>query len=164
MEMKNLEIREYPDKILLCKSQEIEKITEEERVLFNNMLFTMRSLQGIGLAAPQVGISKKLFVADIGEGPLVLANPEIIKVKGKDRMEEGCLSAPGVLVNVERAQEVIIQGLDEQGKIVEVQAKGLLARVILHEIDHLNGKLIINYMNFLKRLKFKLCSKKSPKN
>ena len=161
---KILEIKTYPDKILCVRSQPLEKITEREMELFQDMLSTMRQSSGVGLAAPQVGISKRLIVADIGEEPLRLANPEVLKAKGKDKMEEGCLSVPGPLVNIERPYEIIVTGLNEKGKMVEIKVKGLLARVILHEIDHLNGKLIIDHMNPLEKVKFKLCSKKSPKS
>jgi len=162
--MKLLEIRKYPEQILRKKSENIERITEKETALFEDMLCTIRNSSGLGLAAPQVGINKRIIVTDIGEVPLKLANPEVLKVKGKDAMEEGCLSVPGTLVNIERPDEVVVRGLNEKGKIVEVEAKGLLARVLLHEIDHLNGRLIIDYMSFLKKLKFRLCSNKSPRN
>ncbi len=157
---KILEIKKYPDKVLQKKCQAVEEIAEKELELFNNMLCTMRSFSGIGLAAPQIGVNQKLIVAHVGEEPLRLANPELIQIKGKDKMEEGCLSVPGTLVNIERPYEVIVKGLNEKGKVVEVKAKGLLARVLLHEIDHLKGKLIIDYMSFLQKLKFKIGSKK----
>lgn len=153
-----LDIKKYPEKILRGKCQAVEKISQKERELFQDMLYTMRQSSGIGLAGPQVGINQRLIVADIGEGPVKLANPEVIEIKGKDKMEEGCLSVPGALIKIERAQELIVKGLDEEGKSVEVKAKGLLARVLLHEIDHLNGKLILDYMNFLQKIKFKLDS------
>ena len=156
--MKILDVKKYPEKILREKCQAVEKITEREIELFENMLFTMRHLSGIGLAGPQVDINQRLIVADIGEGPIKLADPQVIGIKGKDKMEEGCLSVPGALVKIERPEEIIITGLNEEGKYVEIKAKGLLARVLLHEIDHLNGKLILDYMNFLQRIKFKLDS------
>ncbi len=156
--MKILDVKKYPEKILREKCQAVEKITEREIELFENMLFTMRHLSGIGLAGPQVDINQRLIVADIGEGPIKLADPQVIEIKGKDKMEEGCLSVPGALVKIERPQELTIAGLNEEGKYVEIKAKGLLARVLLHEIDHLNGKLILDYMNFLQKIKFKLDS------
>ena len=162
--MKILEIRKYPEQILRQNSENLKRITEKEIGLFEDMLCTMRHFSGIGLAAPQVGINKRIIVTDIGESPLKLANPEVLKVKGKEMMEEGCLSVPGVLVNIARPDEVVLRGRNEKGQTVEVEAKGLLARVLLHEIDHLNGKLIINYMSFFKKLKFRLCSNKSPRN
>jgi len=151
-----LRITKYPEKILRKKCQSIEGITEREITLFKNMLYTMRRFSGIGLAAPQVGINQRLIVADIGEKPVKLANPEVIKVKGKDKMGEGCLSVPDVVVEIERPDEVIVKGLNEEGKIVELKAKGLLARVLLHEIDHLKGKLIVDYMGFWQKIKFNL--------
>ena len=156
--MKILDVKKYPEKILREKCQAVEKITEREIELFENMLFTMRHLSGIGLAGPQVDINQRLIVADIGAGPIKLADPQVIEIKGKDKMEEGCLSVPGALVKIERPQELIITGLNEEGKYAEIKAKGLLARVLLHEIDHLNGKLILDYMNFLQKIKFKLDS------
>ncbi len=156
--MKILDLKKYPEKILREKCQAVEKITEREIELFENMLFTMRHLSGIGLAGPQVDINQRLIVADIGEGPIKLADPQVIEIKGKDKMEEGCLSVPGALVKIERPEEITIAGLNEEGKYVEIKAKGLLARVLLHEIDHLNGKLILDYMNFLQKIKFKLDS------
>ncbi len=156
--MKILDVKKYPEKILREKCQAVEKITEREIELFENMLFTMCHLSGIGLAGPQVDINQRLIVADIGEEPVKLADPQVIEIKGKDKMEEGCLSVPGALVKIERPEEIIITGLNEEGKYVEIKAKGLLARVLLHEIDHLNGKLILDYMNFLQKIKFKLDS------
>ena len=156
---KILDIKEFPDKILRQRCLSIAAITERERNLFANMLFTMRHFSGLGLAAPQIGINQRLIVADLGEGPLSLANPQVLNIKGKDKMEEGCLSVPNTLVNIERPQEITVKGINEDGKIVEVKARGLLARVLLHEIDHLNGKLIIDYMNLLKKIKFNLSNK-----
>lgn len=154
--MQPLEIKKYPAGILRGKCESLLEITEQEKLLFENMLFTMKQSSGIGLAAPQVGIKKNIIVADIGEKPIKLANPEIIKVKGTDKLEEGCLSVPGALVKIVRPYEVVVKGLNENGEVVELEAKGLLARVLLHEIDHLNGKLIVDYMNFLEKIKYKL--------
>ncbi|MCQ9208395.1 MAG: peptide deformylase [Omnitrophica bacterium] len=158
---KILEIKQYSNQVLRKKSHRVKKITERELRIFENMLSTMHHASGIGLAAPQIGINEDLFVIDIGEGPIKLANPEIVKIKGKDVREEGCLSVPDILVKVARPYEIIVKGINEQGKDVEIKAKGLLARVILHEIDHLNGKLIVDYMNLFKKLRFKVCSRKS---
>ena len=151
-----LDIKKYPAKILRRKSEPIRQITARERKLFEDMLLTMRLLGGVGLAAPQVGISKRLIVADTGEGPIKLANPEIIKTKGSDKMEEGCLSIPDVKVDVERPHEVTLTGLNEKGGEIELKAGGLLARILQHEIDHLNGKLIIDYMGLIEKLKLKI--------
>lgn len=154
--MQPLEIRKYPARILRIRCAPIAEITEKEKYLFENMLFAMKQCSGIGLAGPQVGVTQRLIVADIGQGSVCLANPEIIEVKGKDKLEEGCLSVPGALVKIVRPYEAIVKGLNQKGEILEIKAKGLLARVLLHEIDHLNGKLIVDYMNFLEKIKYKL--------
>jgi len=151
-----LVIKKYPDKVLRKQCQPIEKITEKEIKLFADMLFTMRHFSGIGLAAPQIGVLERLIVADIGEGAVKLVNPEIIKTNGADKMIEGCLSVPDIGVDIERPYEAIVKGLNENGQTVEIKAKGLLARVLQHEIDHLEGKLILDYMSVLEKLKFKL--------
>jgi peptide deformylase len=113
----------------------------------------MEYFKGIGLAAPQVGINKMLIVVDIGNGPIELANPEVIESTGYDIKEEGCLSVPETIVNVKRSYKVIVKGMNDKGKIVEIKTEGLLARVLQHEIDHLNGKLIIDYMRFPPKMK-----------
>jgi len=150
--MEPLKISEYPNSILRKKCASIERITDSEVKLFEEMLFTMRHFTGIGLAAPQIGIAKSLIVADIGEGAIRLANPVILKTKGSDKMQEGCLSIPGVGVIIDRPYEIIVSGLNEKGKLVELEARGLLARVLQHEIDHLKGKLIIDYVGLLEKM------------
>ena len=142
---KIFEIKKYPNSILRKKCKFVEAVTMQEVELFENMVFTMCVFKGIGLAAPQIGISRQLIVADTGEGVIKLANPQIIEVKGNDKMVEGCLSIPGADVEVKRRYKVTVKGLNEKGKMVEVKAKGFLARVLQHEIDHLKGKLIIDY-------------------
>jgi peptide deformylase len=149
--MEPLIIKKYPDSILREKSLEVKEISGKEVKLFEEMIFTMRHFAGIGLAAPQIGISKSLIVADIGEGPVKLANPVVLNAQGSDELEEGCLSIPGVGVVIDRPNKIIVSGLNEKGKIVEVEAQGLLARVLQHEIDHLRGKLIIDYMSLLEK-------------
>ena len=154
--MEPLEIRKYPDSVLRKKALEIEEITDKEVKLFEEMLFTMRHFAGIGLAAPQIGIARSLIVADIGEGAIKLANPKILKARGSDKLEEGCLSIPGVAVNIERPNEIIINGLNENNQLIEIKAKGLLARVLQHEIDHLRGRLIVDYLSLLEKFKLRL--------
>jgi len=154
--MEPLEIKKYPDSVLRKKCILVERITETEVRLFEEMLFTMRHFAGIGLAAPQIGITRNMVVADIGEGPIMLANPKILNSRGAEKMEEGCLSIPGVEVIVERADEIIISGLNEKDESIKLKAQGLLARVLQHEIDHLNGKLIIDYLNILEKFKLRL--------
>ena len=156
MDMEPLEIKKYPDKILRKTCKPVEKITEKETKLFEEMVFTMRHFCGIGLAAPQINILQSLIVASSNERIVKLANPEIIKIKGVDKIIEGCLSLPNIEVEIERSYEVVVRGLNEKGELIELEAKGLLARVLQHEIDHLEGKLIIDYMSILKKLKFGL--------
>jgi len=150
--MEPLEIKKYPDSALRKKALEVKEITDTEVKLFEEMLFTMRHFAGIGLAAPQIGISKNLIVVDIGEGPIKLANPVVLNAKGSDKMEEGCLSMPGVVVVIDRPDKIMVSGLNEKGRVVELEAQGILARVLQHEIDHLRGKLIIDYMSLLDKL------------
>ena len=154
MEEKILEIKKYPDAVLRKRCVKIEKINPQELALFKDMLFTMRTFKGIGLAAPQVGKACQIIVADIGDGPIKLANPRVLKKRGEDRMAEGCLSIPNVDVTIKRSFEVLVEGLNEKGELVEVKAKGLLARVLLHEIDHLRGRLIIDHLGLLEKMRF----------
>ncbi|GAI08927.1 unnamed protein product, partial [marine sediment metagenome] len=128
--MENLEIKKYPDAILRKKCEAVEAVTAQEKRIFEDMLFTMHTFKGIGLAAPQIGLVKQLIVADIGEGVIKLANPEIISSSGSDRMVEGCLSIPERAVEIKRFYEVMVRGLNEKGERVEIEAKGLLARGI----------------------------------
>jgi len=112
---------------------------------FRVMLDLMREHRGIGLAAPQVGVLQRVVIADTGEGPVCLANPEILDRVGSDSLVEGCLSLPGIAVEVERKTEIHLRGKDHRGKKVEFDATGLLARVLQHEVDHLNGVLICDH-------------------
>ncbi len=154
--MRPLEIKKYPEKVLRRRCEPVNPIAEKEKILFEQMLFTMRYFSGIGLAAPQIGILERLIVAEV-EGEIIkLANPEILKVKGVDNMKEGCLSVPDIGIDIERHYEAVVKGLNGNGRIVEIKAKGLLARVLQHEIDHLNGKLIIDYLPLREKLKFKM--------
>ena len=115
------------------------------------MLLTMRSSSGIGLAASQIGTPKRLIVIEMDKKVIKLANPKIISSKGKSKLEEGCLSLPEISVEIERPFEIEVSALNEEGKPIELKAKGLLARILQHEIDHLNGKLIIDYANLLQK-------------
>ena len=150
-----LEIKTYPHEVLRVKCNPVEDVTSDEIKLFEKMVITMHSFKGIGLAAPQVGIPAQLITFDAGGKIIKLANPEVLDVKGKERMAEGCLSVPNVSVEVERPFEVVVSGLNETGKRVEFRLKGFSARVLLHEVDHLKGKLIMDYMSFLEKIKYK---------
>lgn len=149
--MSKFSILTYPDPVLEKTARSIELVSETEKRLLNDMLETMYLSQGIGLAAPQVGIPKRAIVLDIGDGPIQLINPIVSKKTGSETGEEGCLSFPGVMVKIRRAAKITFRGLDEDGKLIESEAEGLLARAIQHEIDHLDGKLIIDYVNPIKR-------------
>ncbi|SHJ61320.1 peptide deformylase [Anaerobranca californiensis DSM 14826] len=131
------------DPLLRKRSKEVKDINEEIITLLDDMLDTMEDYNGIGLAAPQIGVLKRVIVVKISdEGePIELINPKIIKSKGQDRDVEGCLSIPGVYGEVTRAKEVIVEGLDREGKKRKIMGSGLLARALQHEIDHLNGVL-----------------------
>ena len=146
-----------PDPILREKSATLEKVDDELRKLLNDMLETMYAAPGIGLAAVQVGILKRLIVIDISKdkekkSPLFLINPEIISRSKKTSIyEEGCLSLPGHFAEIERPAECQIRFVDYNGKEKELQANGLLATCIQHEVDHLNGVLFIDYLSKLKK-------------
>jgi peptide deformylase len=140
-----LTIRLYGDPVLRKKAAPVVSVGPGERILIKSLLATMYEHKGVGLAAPQVGISQQIFVADSGAGPLAIINPKILKKSGSGKMEEGCLSIPGVHVNVRRPKDIIVQYTDENNQKVERSMTELLARVFLHENDHLHGKLIIDY-------------------
>lgn len=139
-------IREEGDEILKKKSREVEEINEKIQELIDDMLETMYKANGVGLAAVQVGVLKQVIVIDIddGNGPLVLINPKIIKEKGLQEVEEGCLSFPNKFAKVERPAEIVIEAIDREGYTIKVKAKELLAQAISHEIDHLNGIVFVD--------------------
>jgi peptide deformylase len=152
-----LEIKKYPERVLRKKCRPVSKITIREKDIFDKMLFTMSYFKGVGLAAPQAGILEKLIVAEFDDNVIKLANPQIVKTNGGDVMVEGCLSfSEKVLVPVKRPLEAIVKGLDENNRLIEIKAKGLMARILQHEIDHLSGKLIIDYLPFWSKIKFKI--------
>ncbi len=153
----NLKIRIYGDPILREKAKPVKSVGPVERMLISSMIETMRNAKGIGLAAPQIGVSEQILIADIdnGQGAIAVINPEIIKKNGNATKEEGCLSIPGVLVNVKRPLKILVRYLDENNRRVEKEYTDMLARVILHETDHLNGKLIVDYVLGLKKIKLK---------
>ena len=136
-------IRELGDEVLTKKCKEVTKMTIRSRILINDMLDTMYEEGGVGLAAPQVGILKRIVVIDVGDGPIVLINPEIIEQSGEQTGEEGCLSVPGKAGTVTRPKYVKARGLNEDMEEIEVEGEELLARAICHEIDHLEGKMYV---------------------
>ena len=134
-------IRVIGDEILTKKAKEVKEMTDKTRELVQDMLDTMYEKMGVGLAAPQVGILKRIVVLDVGEGPIVLINPEIIETSGEQTGEEGCLSVPGMAGQVTRPNYVKVKALDEDMNEVEYEGEGLLARAFCHEIDHLDGHM-----------------------
>lgn len=149
--MSRLPIKIYPDPVLREKAGLIKKITPEIKKLASDMIETMIGSDGVGLAGPQVGEGGRIFVLNIGQGRLVFINPEIIKRNGREAGHEGCLSLPGINLKIRRAKKIRCRFLDAKGKPQELEAGGLLARVIQHENDHLDGILIIDKLGFFKR-------------
>lgn len=139
-------IRLEEDPILRKKSKEITDITDRIKVLLDDMVDTMNDANGVGLAAPQVGILRRAIVVDIGDGPIKMINPEIIGVDGEILDIEGCLSVPGRSGKVNRPKSIEVKYLDLEGNKMDLKAEGLLARVICHEVDHLDGILYIDKM------------------
>jgi peptide deformylase len=151
-----LHICTYPEEILRQRAEPITEIDEEVVELVDHMAETMYSAPGIGLAATQVGVAKQVLVADIAprrpESELiVLINPEIVAAEGEVIFEEGCLSVPDYQAEVKRHEKITVRGLNLKGEEVEIEAEGLLAVVLQHEIDHLNGMLFIDRLSKLKR-------------
>ena len=149
--MSLLDIRVLGDPVLRAETTLVAQVTEELQQLIDDMFETMHACEGIGLAAPQVGRSDRLAIVQVGEEPLVFINPEIVTDEGLDRAEEGCLSIPDVFGEVERASRITVRAIDRHNQPFELEATGLLARAIQHEIDHLHGKLFIDYLSFLKK-------------
>lgn len=137
-------IRKIGDTVLRQECRKVEKIDNRLLTLIEDMIDTMYDADGVGLAAPQVGILKRLFVIDIGDGPLVFINPEILETSGSQTGEEGCLSVPGRYEEVTRANCVKARALNEKGEEFEIEGEELLARAILHEYDHLDGTLFVD--------------------
>lgn len=148
-----LKIRTYGDPCLRKKSVPIQEVGPAHRMLITSLIETMHQNKGVGLAAPQVGINEQLFVADLGDGPMAFINPQILKRRGSEVMEEGCLSIPGVLVNVKRSKSIVVRYIDEHNRKVKSECTELLARVIQHETDHLHGKLIVDHVPWGQKLK-----------
>lgn len=138
------QIVEIGAEVLRDKTIEIKEITPNIVKLLDNMFDTMYAADGVGLAAPQIGVSKRVVVIDVGEGPLELINPVIIEQEGESDDSEGCLSIPGVTGEVVRAAKVTVQALNRKGELQEIKAEGLLARACQHEIDHLEGILFVD--------------------
>jgi peptide deformylase len=160
-----LEIKKYPDKVLKKKTAAVERIDAQTQQLIDDMIETMKYAHGVGLAANQVGISQQLCVVDVSEREekvplIVLLNPVIVEKTGMIEAEEGCLSVPGYMTTIKRPDKVFIRGVNREGKDMEIEAGGLLARALQHEIDHLEGLLLIDRMSPIRREFFKRRYKK----
>jgi len=152
--MAKLPILTFPNPRLRNKAQPVREVDAGVRRLVDDMFETMYAASGIGLAAIQVDVPLRVVVTDISErhdSPLCLINPEIVEREGNEQMEEGCLSVPGFFETVSRAERVRVRALDRDGRPFEIDADGLLAVCIQHEIDHLDGKLFVDYISSLKR-------------
>ena len=141
-------VREDGDEILRKKSREVEVVDDRVRALLDDMVDTMHKYNGVGLSAVQVGILKRLVVIDLydDKGPINLVNPVIVKTKGEQEVEEGCLSFPNQYAKMIRPMEVVAEALNENGEKIKIKAKGLLAQAICHELDHLDGVLFVDNM------------------
>lgn len=148
-------ILHYGEEPLREASQPVTEINDDIRRLVEDMFETMYESKGVGLAAPQVGVNLRLAIIDIGEDPLVLINPQILKHSGKETCDEGCLSFPGLTEKVERAKKVVAEATDLDGSVYEIEAEGLLARAIQHELDHLDGVLFIDRISKARKLQIK---------
>jgi peptide deformylase len=153
-----LDILHYPDKRLRTVAEPVEVVDDSIRKLVDDMLETMYAAPGIGLAATQVNVHKRVLVMDLSENkndPLCLINPEIIQSDGVEQTEEGCLSVPDIYETVERAERIVVKALDRDGNEQRLEADGLLAVCIQHEMDHLQGKLFVDYLSPLKQMRVK---------
>ena len=156
-----LEIKKYPDPVLKKIAQPVEVFDEELEEFVKKLFASMHVHDGVGLAAPQVGVLKKIAVVEYEGKSYVLINPKVIDQKGTQEGEEGCLSFPGIYANVLRPQWVKIEAKNEKGETQILEGEGYVARAFLHEMDHLNGKLFVDYLSSLKRNAIK---KKISKN
>ena len=148
------QILHYPDPRLRRVAEAVEPVDDEIRALIDDLADTMYQAPGIGLAAPQINVAKRIIVIDTSSTKselLVLVNPEITDRQGKQTLEEGCLSVPGIYDTVTRAERIKVRALDRHGKLFELEASELLATCIQHEIDHLEGKLFVDYLSRLKQ-------------
>lgn len=156
--MSILTILEFPDKRLRTKAKEVTVFDKKIITLVDDMIETMYDFKGVGLAATQINVHQRVIVIDVSEekdSPLCLINPEIIEKNGVEESEEGCLSVPGFFENVTRAEKIKIKALDKYGKSFEIEADELLSVCIQHEMDHLVGKLFVDYLSPLKRQRIK---------
>ena len=153
-----LDILQFPDKSLRKVATPVTEVDGRIDTLVTNMLETMYEAPGIGLAATQVNVHERLVVIDVSEEsdtPLVLINPQVLESEGEQEMQEGCLSIPGIYETIKRSANIRVAAIDRHGEPYEMDADGLLAVCILHEIDHLDGKLFVDYLSLLKRTRIR---------
>ena len=153
-----LNILHYPDNRLRTVARKVQQVTKKHQKLMDDMLETMYQAPGIGLAATQVNVHEQIIVIDISEeknSPLFLVNPQIISSSGTETMEEGCLSVPDIQAEVQRAEKITFTARDKNGESYQMDAEGLLAVCVQHEIDHLKGKLFVDYLSRLKQQRIK---------
>jgi len=155
MEKTALKIRVFGDPVLRRKTKPVKEVTPLHRDILSEMSRLMYAGFGIGLAASQVGVNESMIVVDIGTGLYKLINPRIVKKEGRQALEEGCLSVPGVCLKIKRARRVVLKAEGEDSRPLTIEAEDLLARVFQHEIDHLYGRLIVDYASLLDKLKIK---------
>lgn len=155
MKKTDLKIEIYGSEILRARAASVKTPGPEHRELLSAMARFMYANSGIGLAAPQIGVGESMLVADIGTGLYKLINPRIIRREGKQSLEEGCLSLPGVSVNVNRARKITLRALDQDFNPVTITAEGLLACVFQHEIDHLRGRMIVDHASLFDKVRLK---------
>jgi peptide deformylase len=156
--MTRLTILEYPDPRLRTKAVPVARVDDEIRQLIDDLLETMYAAKGVGLAATQVNVHRRVIVADLSaekNAPLALVNPTIVRRDDVEVSEEGCLSVPGIYEEVSRAKRVAVRALDRDGASVELELEGLLAVCVQHELDHLDGKLFVDYLSELKRTRIR---------
>ncbi len=149
------EVRLYGDPVLRKRAKPVKSVTGKEKKLFDKMLEIMHKEGGIGLAAPQVGVDRQLLVVEVGDTLLMVADPKITKMEDSDVMEEGCLSFPEVAVKIKRPKKIAVTFLNQNNCKVKLEVDDIIARAMQHEIDHLKGKLIIDYANFAEKLRLK---------
>jgi len=162
-----LNILHFPDERLRTRAIPVAKVTDDHRTLISNMLETMYDAPGIGLAATQINFHEQILVIDISEEknqPIVLINPEILEKEGDQEFDEGCLSVPGIYETLHRAEKVRVKALNKEGESFEMTAEGLLAVCIQHEMDHLQGKLFVDYLSQLKKQRIRKKLEKQQKN
>ena len=162
-----LNILHFPDDRLRTVAKPVAEVTTQHRTLISNMLETMYDAPGIGLAATQVNVHERILVIDISEDknePIVLINPEILEKEGDQEFDEGCLSVPGIYETIHRAEKILVKALNREGEKIEMNVEGLLAVCIQHEMDHLEGKLYVDYLSQLKKQRIRKKLEKQQKN